>query len=50
MLLTGEVQVCVGLLVQVAEEKLHGVMVGFGQLLYQFLHSLNFLFGFFDLC
>lgn len=35
---------------QVAEEHLHGVLVGFGQFLDQFLHGLNFEFGFFDLC
>lgn len=35
---------------QVAEEHLHGVLVGFGQFLDQFLHCLNFEFGFFDLC
>lgn len=40
----------VGVPVQVAEEQLHGVLVGFGQLLDQFLHSLNFVFRFFDLC
>lgn len=39
-----------GIPVQVAEQQLHGVMVGFGQILDQFLHSLNFVFGFFDLC
>ncbi len=46
----GVVQVYVGVPVQVAEEQLHGVLVGFGQFLDQFLHSLNFVFGFFDLC
>lgn len=35
---------------QVAEEHLHGVLVGLRQLLDQFLHCLNFVFGFFDLC
>lgn len=35
---------------QVAEEHLHGVLVGFGQLLDQFLHFLNFVFGVFDFC
>lgn len=35
--------------VQVAEQQLHGVLVGSGQLLNQFLHCLNFLFGFFHL-
>ncbi len=39
-----------GIPVQVAEEQLHGFPVGFRQLPNQFLHSLNFLFGFFDLC
>ena len=36
--------------VQVAEEQLHGVVVWFGQILDQFLHSLNFVTGFFDPC
>lgn len=36
--------------VQVAEEQLHGVVVRFGQILDQFLHSLNFLTAFFDPC
>lgn len=36
--------------VQVAEEQPHGVLVWFGQLLDQFLNSLNFMFVFFDFC
>lgn len=44
------VLVYVGVPVQVAEEHLHGVLVWFGQLMDQFLHSVNFMFGFFDFC
>lgn len=43
-------QVYVGVPVQVAEEQPHGVLVWFGQLMDQFLNSLNFMFGFFDFC
>lgn len=39
-----------GLLLQVAEKQFDGVMVGLRQLMDQFLHSLNFRFGFFNLC
>lgn len=39
-----------GVPLQMAEKQLHGVMVGFGQLLDQFLQRLNLLFGFFNFC
>lgn len=37
-----------GVPVQVTEQKLHCILVGFGQLLDQLLHCVNFVFGFFD--
>lgn len=43
-------KVYVSIPVQMTEEHFHGVLVGFGQLLDQFLHNLNFVFGFFDSC